>query len=154
MKNRFGFFVVALFALALASCIEPYGANGYEYQNNNSSQNGSTPTSNPRPRPRPANIQWVFHPSDPMLFVMKIVVNGNLQVVDRKTVEYFDNQPASPGTQGIPRSAISGYFVDGADGEWTTYYAMREGNSIGVYRQDANPYGSQPRARRVASISL
>lgn len=152
--------VIAFVAISLVSCVEPYGANGYQYRANNNqtnqgSQYGQYPRAQqPRNQPKPANIQWVFHPSDPTFFVMKVRVNGKLHNVDQDNWEYFGNKPASPGSNGIPRSAISGYFVNGPDGEWIAYYAMREGNQIGIFRQDANPYGSLPRPRRVYSINL
>lgn len=130
MNHVIRFLPLALFGL-LASCVPQ-----------------NSPATTPTPSPSLGNasrdkveVTWDFDGKQPPIsYDLYAVVNGKRTSVGGGG-EYFDPRRTSPGTDGVPAAAISGFHVSGPDGEDAVYYAMRDPSTADVkfYRRDWMP---------------
>lgn len=103
-------------------------------------------------------VTWDFDGEDPPIsYDLYAVVNGKRTSVGGGD-EYLSPRQVAPGMDGVPASALSGYWIGGPDGEDSVYYATRDPSTFDVkfYRRDWMPMsgGGYSQPEIVATVQV
>ena len=125
-------FTAGLLTLSLASCVEPYGANGYQYQANNNQPNQSArnyqqpSAQQPRNQPKSANVQWNFARSTAQSLKSTLSSMKSHGVLVVREANISATNPSGGALNLRILCWTTGWLR-------LTYWATRNGNVVNIY---------------------